>query len=164
MKCEICHNDYVSLANHVRKSHGVTPRDYRREFNIPLKVPLVDKSLSEHLSMKAKIRANTNEGKCHLETILNKARKSLNYGGKGKRNLPECSTKNVIERNKKTGELRGKEMANKIMDEWKEGYNNLYFKEKYGIANTTIKSWIYKGYLPKRKIRYAVIENGEDVD
>lgn len=55
MICLICGKDYVSVGVHAKRKHGVSPDEYRQEFGMLKTAPLIDESLSLHLSTMAKI-------------------------------------------------------------------------------------------------------------
>jgi predicted transcriptional regulator len=45
--CMICGKGFTTLKKHIAVSHQMTPKQYRKAFNIPTKVALVSRSYSE---------------------------------------------------------------------------------------------------------------------
>ena len=45
--CMECGKGFTTLKKHLAVSHALTPREYRKKFNIPARTPLVAKSYSE---------------------------------------------------------------------------------------------------------------------
>ncbi|HEU5361017.1 MAG TPA: MucR family transcriptional regulator [Candidatus Deferrimicrobiaceae bacterium] len=45
--CMECGKGFTTLKKHLAVSHNLTPKDYRKRFNIPSKTPLVAKNYSE---------------------------------------------------------------------------------------------------------------------
>src|SRR3970282_1405115 len=45
--CMECGKGFTTLKKHLAFSHNLTPKDYRKRFNIPTKTPLVAKNYSE---------------------------------------------------------------------------------------------------------------------
>jgi len=45
--CMECGKGFTTLKKHLAVSHNLTPKDYRKRFNIPTKTPLVAKNYSE---------------------------------------------------------------------------------------------------------------------
>jgi predicted transcriptional regulator len=45
--CMECGKGFTTLKKHLAVGHGLTPREYRKKFNIPARTPLVAKSYSE---------------------------------------------------------------------------------------------------------------------
>ena len=45
--CMECGKGFTTLKKHLAVSHNLTPKDYRKKFNVPAKTPLVAKNYSE---------------------------------------------------------------------------------------------------------------------
>ncbi len=45
--CMVCGKGFTTLKKHLAISHNLTPKDYRKKFNIPGKLPLVAKNYSD---------------------------------------------------------------------------------------------------------------------
>ena len=45
--CMVCGKGFTTLKKHIAISHNLSPRDYRKRFNVPSKTALVAKSYSE---------------------------------------------------------------------------------------------------------------------
>jgi predicted transcriptional regulator len=45
--CMVCGKGFTTLKKHLAISHNLTPKDYRKKFNVPTKTPLVARSYSE---------------------------------------------------------------------------------------------------------------------
>lgn len=45
--CMICGKGFTTLKKHIAVSHSMTPKEYRKAFNIPTKVALVSRNYSE---------------------------------------------------------------------------------------------------------------------
>lgn len=45
--CMVCGKGFTTLKKHIAIAHNMTPKDYRKKFNIPAKTPLVAKKYSE---------------------------------------------------------------------------------------------------------------------
>ena len=45
-RCMICGHELTVLTRHIKAAHGLTPRDYRKAFNLPPNFPLAAKSYS----------------------------------------------------------------------------------------------------------------------
>ena len=154
MKCNECGKNFVLLANHVIKKHGIAPDDYRRKYNIPLTQALADDELRNHLSSKALIRAQTNEGIDHIRRMQSTCDRQKQTGKK--RDLPECSVRHCHEKNDKK---RLSFLADKlpgILPDWIDGMSNRDISLKHGIAFPTLRKWVRDGHLPKRHMRYEV--------
>ena len=76
MKCQICGGDYIALGVHIRRKHGISLDDYREEFGILKVTPLVERDLSEHISLKAKQRIEA-DAQYRAELIERCARNSM---------------------------------------------------------------------------------------
>jgi predicted transcriptional regulator len=61
--CLECGKKFKTLKTHLRKAHGLTPKDYYQKFNLdPKKYPLVCKDYSKTRSQMAKDRGFGKEG------------------------------------------------------------------------------------------------------
>jgi len=45
--CLVCGKSFTTLKKHINVSHQMTPKDYRKQFGIPTKTPLVARKYSE---------------------------------------------------------------------------------------------------------------------
>jgi predicted transcriptional regulator len=45
--CMVCAKGFTTLKKHLAISHNLTPKDYRKKFNVPTKTPLVARNYSE---------------------------------------------------------------------------------------------------------------------
>jgi len=52
--CMICGKGFATLKKHLAVAHDLTPRDYRKKFDIPAKTPLVARNYSEAKKKLAK--------------------------------------------------------------------------------------------------------------
>jgi len=65
-QCKICHRWYVQLGSHIVQRHGMTAREYREKFNLPLKkgiVPKWYKKLKGDQALENKTCKNLKSGK-----------------------------------------------------------------------------------------------------
>ncbi len=54
MKCIICGKDFVQVGSHIVQKHGMTARQYREEFNLPVKRGIVPEWYRKLKGEKAK--------------------------------------------------------------------------------------------------------------
>jgi len=45
--CMVCGKGFTTLKKHIAVSHNLSPKDYRKKFNVPAKTPLVARKYSE---------------------------------------------------------------------------------------------------------------------
>ncbi|MBI5420662.1 MAG: MucR family transcriptional regulator [Deltaproteobacteria bacterium] len=45
--CMVCGKGFTTLKKHLAISHNLSPKDYRKKFNVPAKTPLVARNYSE---------------------------------------------------------------------------------------------------------------------
>lgn len=156
MKCHMCGKDFILLANHVLKKHGISPNDYRVKYNIPLTQALADDGLRRHLSDKAVLRLQTNEGIEHIRRIQASCDRQKQTGKK--RRLPDCSLQHCRDENdKKRRSLLSKKLPD-ILPDWINGMSNRDISLKHGVALPTLRKWVAGGHLPKRQLHYMVLE------
>lgn len=74
--CMLCNKEMKTLARHLKTAHGVTPSEYRKQFEIPRTQPLAARSYSESRREMAKER--------NLGENLAKARAARGKGKKKK--------------------------------------------------------------------------------
>lgn len=159
MKCQECGKDYVLLANHVLKKHGIAPDDYRRKYNILLTEALADGVLREHLSQKARLRMLTQEGVEHIRRLLTLCDRGSQRGRK--RNLPPVSIQHCLVNNEDKRRRWKEERAPLVLSDWVNGMSNRDISLKHGLAMCTLRKWAREGVLPKRKLRYALVGGRE---
>ncbi len=152
MICLICDKDYVSVAMHV-KAHGMTARNYKFQFDIPLGTPLEDNIVTESRSKHQKSVVSED----YMKSMTDKAE----YQNKGKRRreyrLPICSRNKIIEGGK-VGVVKAAAMnkinfisrnkdfirqnKNLILD-GKKGMRPLELQHKYGISKVKIMNHLW---------------------
>ena len=154
MQCNECGRHFVLLANHVRFKHGMEPDDYRRKYNIPLTQALADGELREHLSDKAKLRLQTDEGVAHLRRILASCDRQKQTGKK--RDLPKVSIQHCHQKNEKKSRAVREECLPLALPDWVGGMSSRDISLKHLVALPTLRKWAREGFLPKRELRYEI--------
>lgn len=64
--CMVCGKGFTTLKKHLAISHNLSPKDYRKKFNIPVKTPLVARNYSEakkKIAQKLGLAAKLAEGR-----------------------------------------------------------------------------------------------------
>ena len=154
MRCNECGKHFVLLANHVRKKHDMTPDDYRRKHNIPLTEALADGNLREHLSNKAKLRLQTDDGIAHLRRILASCDRQKQTGKK--RNLPDVSIQHCHRKNAQRSRCVREKVLPLVLTDWLHGMSSRDISLKHLVSLPTLRKWAREGLLPKRELRYEI--------
>jgi len=154
MQCKECGRNFVLLANHVIKKHGMSPDDYRRKHNIPLTEALADGNLREHLSQKAKLRFQTDEGIAHIRRILALCDRQKQTGKK--RDLPKVSIQHCLQKNEKRSRCVREERLPFVIPDWIGGMSSRDISLKHLVALPTLRKWVRDGFLPRRELRYEI--------
>lgn len=130
------------------------PDDYRRKHNIPLTEALADGNLREHLSSKAKLRLQTDEGIAHMRRVMGLCDRQKQTGKK--RNLPNVSVQHCHQKNAKKSRCVREEILPLMLQDWEQGMSNRDISLKHLVALPTLRKWVREGFLPKRELRYEV--------
>ena len=152
MICKICDEEQRCLGNHLRK-HGITAREYKIKFNLPIKKALFDDDWIERMREIGNDQKQSTNGRAHLEKLANAGKKFTAKVKSGeiphqtaKRNeWPECSRLKVNQNSQKL--KNSKDLVEVVLSEW---LNGVPVKE-LSISSNTAKDWVNEGVLPKRK-------------
>lgn len=90
-RCAICGGWYVQVATHVRQAHGMSAREYKEQFNLPLKRGISPAWYREMKGRQAKENGTCNNLKKGKKFRYKKGdpRASVNTGWKGRRYKPD---------------------------------------------------------------------------
>lgn len=120
MKCLICGRDFKSVANHLRRTHQVSPDDYREEFGILKGVALVDSATSEAISSAIKNRLKDPEYRETMTQICRDNAVTLKTTRAGKSALSRAGAESLSlhrkERNKQYLIGRSEEVAKILLE------------------------------------------------
>ena len=152
MRCLICSGEYINLGVHIQKKH-MPCHEYRIKFDIKLSTPLVDKSLSEMLSVSALQRFENPEwlAACQKNCVENFKKE------KHHRVAPPASKKHLVDMNRRTGESYRSKMIPAIMKDYLSGMTPTEIQKKHRVSPTTLNDWQVLGLLPKRKFQYVYV-------
>lgn len=69
--CEICNKKFRHLGSHIAKGHGITTREYKMQFNLPVRMALI----SDDIKLKKQIAFNKRSKK-YLANLIEKGKKT----------------------------------------------------------------------------------------
>lgn len=150
MRCEICNGHYKLLGNHVWQAHGISCRDYKIKYNLPLTKALADddwidkmKKLGNQISHD-RLTELANLGKQYNYDISNGLKKSTAT----KRNLwPKCSKDKVDCFGANVRRQTADDQFEQVLDKW----NNGVPIKQLGVSDCVIYRWKKEGKLKERK-------------
>jgi len=136
MKCLICGKNYINLGVHIRRKHKVQLNDYRQEFHLLKTTPLVDESLSLHISNQAKIRLLDDDYKKELVVRCKEnAKKNI---GRQSYELSSLAKENLSKRNKENNLERLKKLSPKVKKILEEDKTLLAVRVKMGMGRDAV--------------------------
>lgn len=157
MKCMICGKEYKHLGIHVQKAH-MSCDEYRRKFNIPLLLPLVDPEISERLSNKMLERLTNPAFRKEAIKQCKKNGGVIKGTKRGTLRLPKISSERIAATQKKTAEYYKRRKIPDILADYKNGLTPTEIVRKHGVAAQTLKNWEAAGLLPLRRLTYVLEE------
>lgn len=155
VRCEECGKMYTLLAQHTRQAHGMSGDEYRLKYNIPLTLALVDDNYRLHLSDKAKLRAQTDEGIANIRRMLASCDRQKQTGQK--RVLPQASLEHCHRVNAAKSKAVREDVLPQMLPDWMAGMSSRDISIKHLVAMATLRKWVRDGYLPKRVLQCVVV-------
>ena len=146
MICLICGKDFNSVGCHL-SVHGITAREYKFEFNIPLGSGLNE----EHVTKRKSQGMKGLHSEEYFKHIAAKAKEKNTGAKKGKRKMPRCSHERLRqlaiknaniggEAHRKRCKLNFTKTYSGIIKDYQNGATLFELRNKYGVSLATLKS------------------------
>lgn len=153
MRCAICGKAFWALGVHVKHKHGICAKDYKAEYGMLMKTPLVHTEISEAISGSARRRLSDPEYKQEISELCRS--NSQENIGKKRKGTSQAAIELLAARNRDRNENYLKSRAAEVQEALNRlGFVALAARELH-MGAATIQKMATRGLVSVTKRRYA---------